>query len=107
MNRRRSDNPTFLTLPAPARAYVAAVVAGGAACLVAAALDVSLQHAGLFAVLLGLALATSAAKIELPLGRRSQSNLSLSHAVTSQQAGAERAVLSAPGGPALTKSTHK
>ena len=81
MNRRRSDNPTFLTLPAPARAYVAAVVAGGAACLVAAALDVSLQHAGLFAVLLGLALATSAAKIELPLGRRSQSNLSLSHAV--------------------------
>ena len=54
MNRRRSDNPTFLTLPAPARAYVAAVVAGGAACLVAAALDVSLQHAGLFAVLLGL-----------------------------------------------------
>ena len=81
MNRRRSDNPTFLTLPAPARAYVAAVVAGGAACLVAAALHVSVEHAGLFAVLLGLALATSAAKIELPLGRRSPSNLSLSHAV--------------------------
>jgi diguanylate cyclase (GGDEF)-like protein/putative nucleotidyltransferase with HDIG domain len=81
MNRRRSDNPTFLTLPSPARAYVVAVVAGGAACLVAAALHVSLQHAGLFAVLLGLALATSAAKIELPLGRRSPSNLSLSHAV--------------------------
>ena len=81
MNRRRSDTPTFLTLPAAARAYVAAVVAGGAACLVAAALHVSLEHAGLFAVLFGLALATSAAKIELPLGRRSPSNLSLSHAV--------------------------
>src|SRR5688500_20400152 len=35
---------------------------------------------GLFAVLMGLAVATSAAKIELPLGR-SESNLSLSHAV--------------------------
>ena len=34
----------------------------------------------LFAVLLGLAILTSAAKIDLPLGR-SQSNLSLSHAV--------------------------
>ena len=81
MNRRRRDNPTFLTLPAPAQAYVAAVVAAGAACLVAAALHVSLQHAGLFVVLLGLALATSSAKIELPLGRRSPSNLSLSHAI--------------------------
>ena len=81
MNRRRGDNPTFLTLPAPAQAYVAAVVAAGAACLVAAALHVSLQHAGLFVVLLGLALATSSAKIELPLGRRSPSNLSLSHAI--------------------------
>ena len=81
MNRRRGDNPTFLKLPAPAQAYVAAVVAGGAACLVAAALHVSLQHAGLFVVLLGLALATSSAKIELPLGRKSPSNLSLSHAI--------------------------
>ena len=38
MKRRKSDNPTFLALPAPARAYVVAVVVAGAACLVAAAL---------------------------------------------------------------------
>jgi diguanylate cyclase (GGDEF)-like protein/putative nucleotidyltransferase with HDIG domain len=80
MNRRRSDHPTFLTLPCAARVYVAAVVAAGAASLVAAALHVNLEHAGLFAILAGLAVATSAAKIELPLGR-SHSNLSLSHAV--------------------------
>jgi diguanylate cyclase (GGDEF)-like protein/putative nucleotidyltransferase with HDIG domain len=80
MRRRKSDNPTFLTQPVPARAYVAAVVAAGAVCLVAAALQLRLDHAGLFVTLLALAIATSAAKIELPLGR-SQSNLSLSHAV--------------------------
>jgi diguanylate cyclase (GGDEF)-like protein/putative nucleotidyltransferase with HDIG domain len=80
MRRRKTDNPTFLTLPAPARAYVAAVVGAGAGCLIAAALQLRLEHVGLFAMLLGLAIATSAAKIELPLGR-SQSNLSLSHAV--------------------------
>ncbi|MEP6916056.1 MAG: HD domain-containing phosphohydrolase, partial [Acidobacteriota bacterium] len=39
-----------------------------------------LEQPTLFAVLLGLAVATSSAKIELPLGR-SQSNLSFSHAV--------------------------
>jgi diguanylate cyclase (GGDEF)-like protein/putative nucleotidyltransferase with HDIG domain len=60
--------------------YVAVVVAAGAGCLIAAALQLHLQHAGLFAILLGLAVVTSTAKIELPLGR-SQSNLSLSHAV--------------------------
>ena len=60
--------------------YVGAVVVAGAACLVAAAMQLRFEHAGLFAVLLALAMATSAAKIELPLGR-SQSNLSLSHAV--------------------------
>ena len=57
-----------------------AIVIAGAACLVYAAMQLRLENAGLFAVLVGLAVATSAAKIELPLGR-SQSNLSLSHAV--------------------------
>jgi diguanylate cyclase (GGDEF)-like protein/putative nucleotidyltransferase with HDIG domain len=80
MRRRKSDNPTFLTLPMPARAFVVAVVVAGAGCLVAAALHLRLEHPGLFAMLLALAVATSVAKVELPLGR-SQSNLSLSHAV--------------------------
>ena len=74
------DTPTFRSLPARARAYVAAVVAGGLFCLVAAATQLRMEQAGLFLVLLGLAIATSTAKIDLPLGR-SQSNLSLSHAV--------------------------
>jgi diguanylate cyclase (GGDEF)-like protein/putative nucleotidyltransferase with HDIG domain len=80
LRRRRSDGTTFLTLPVPARAYVVAVVVAGAGCLVAAALQLRLHHGGLFVMLLALAIATSTAKIELPLGR-SQSNLSLSHAV--------------------------
>jgi diguanylate cyclase (GGDEF)-like protein/putative nucleotidyltransferase with HDIG domain len=80
MRRRKSDNTDFVSLPAPALAYVVAVVIAGAGCLVAAALQLRLEHAGLFATLLGLAIATSAAKIQLPLGR-SQSNLSLSHVV--------------------------
>jgi len=80
MRRRKSDMPTFVALPAAARAYVAAVVAGGAGCVVAAALHLHLEQLGLFGMLMALAIATSAAKIELPLGR-SQSNLSLSHAV--------------------------
>ena len=81
MNALKSGMSTaFPSLPATARAYVVAVVVAGAGCLVAAALQLRLEHAGLFAMLLGLAIATSAAKIELPLGR-SQSNLSLSHAV--------------------------
>jgi diguanylate cyclase (GGDEF)-like protein/putative nucleotidyltransferase with HDIG domain len=80
MRTLKSAIPTFLTLPAAARAYVGAVVLAGAGCMVTAALHLRLEHPGLFAVLLALAIATSAAKIELPLGR-SQSNLSLSHAV--------------------------
>jgi diguanylate cyclase (GGDEF)-like protein/putative nucleotidyltransferase with HDIG domain len=81
MNALKSGTSnTFLSLPAPARAYVGAVVVAGAGCLAVAALHLHLEHPGLFAVLLGLAVATSTAKIELPLGR-SQSNLSLSHAV--------------------------
>ena len=80
MRRRKSDDPTFLALPAPARAYVATVVVAGAAGLVAAALQLRLDHTALFVMLLGLAVAASVTKIELPLGR-SQSNLSLSHVV--------------------------
>ena len=80
MRRRASDDLTFRGLPVPARAYVVAVIVAGAACLIVAGLRLRLEHAGLFVMLLVLAVAASAAKIELPLGR-SQSNLSLSHAV--------------------------
>jgi diguanylate cyclase (GGDEF)-like protein/putative nucleotidyltransferase with HDIG domain len=80
MRRKTTHSPTFLALPIPARAYVAAVVVGGIGCLVGAALRLRLEHPGFFFALLGLAVAASVAKIELPLGR-SQSNLSLSHAV--------------------------
>lgn len=77
---RTAVTPSFGTLPAKARIYVAAVVVAGAACLIYAAMHFQLDQAGLFAALMALAVATSAAKIELPLGR-SHSNLSLSHAV--------------------------
>jgi diguanylate cyclase (GGDEF)-like protein len=71
-----------MELPPVARGYVAAVVAAGVLCLVTAMLDVRLNvdNVLLFVTLLTAGVATSAAKIELPLGR-SQSNLSLSHAV--------------------------
>ena len=82
MKRRNSDRSTFGGLPPVARGYVAAVVAAGVLCLVAAMLRVrlNLENILLFVTLLISGVATSAAKIELPLGR-SQSNLSLSHAV--------------------------
>jgi len=80
LGRRKSDLPTFRALPAMAQAYVAAVAVAGAACVIAAAVHLRLDHAGLFAMLMALAMVTSAVKIDLPLGR-SQSNLSLSHAV--------------------------
>ena len=80
MRALKADTPTFLALPPTARAYVGAVVIAGTGCLIAAATQLRLEHAALFAVLLSLAVAISAKKIELPLGR-SQSNLSLSHAV--------------------------
>jgi diguanylate cyclase (GGDEF)-like protein/putative nucleotidyltransferase with HDIG domain len=60
--------------------YVALVILLGVASLALAAAQLRLERALLFGGLLALAVATSAAKIELPLGR-SQSNLSLSHAV--------------------------
>ena len=67
-------------MPPVARLYVAAVVAIGAVCLTMAALHLRIDAPLLFVMLLTLGVITSAAKIELPLGR-SQSNLSLSHAV--------------------------
>lgn len=78
--RRKSDQAAFASLPLPARSYVVAVVIAGAACLVGAALDLPSAQPALFFMLLTVAVITSTAKIELPLGR-SQSNLSLSHAV--------------------------
>jgi len=80
MSPQPEEAPRFLSLPVAARLFVAVVVLAGAACLVASATALRFEHGVLFAVLLGLAILTSAAKIDLPLGR-SQSNLSLSHAV--------------------------
>ncbi len=75
MKALKADLPTFASLRDRARVYVVAVVVAGAACLIAAAGQMRLEdHAGLFAVLLVLAVAISAMKIELPLGR-SHSNL--------------------------------
>ena len=70
----------FVLLPVAARVYVVLVVLAGVAALMAASLGVRVDHPGLFSLLLVLAVVTSTAKIELPLGR-SQSNLSLSHAI--------------------------
>jgi diguanylate cyclase (GGDEF)-like protein/putative nucleotidyltransferase with HDIG domain len=74
------NGQTFRKLPLGARVYVALVVLTGAAALIVSAMALHFEHMVLFVVLLGLAVLTSAAKIDLPLGR-SQSNLSLSHAV--------------------------
>ena len=78
MNRYQTNR--FSSLPAVARAYVALVMVAGTVGLVLAAWRVRLDHPGLFAMLLVLAVVTATAKIELPLGR-SPSNLSLSHVV--------------------------
>jgi diguanylate cyclase (GGDEF)-like protein/putative nucleotidyltransferase with HDIG domain len=72
--------PTFASLPSTAKVYVSAVVISGAACLMAAAGALGFAQPWLFLALLALGILTSAAKIELPLGR-SQSSLSLSHAI--------------------------
>ena len=79
--RRKSDRATFVSLPVTARVYVVAVVAAGAACLADAVLGLPPENVGLFLLLMALGIASSAAKIDLPLGR-SKSNLSLSQAVT-------------------------
>ena len=78
--RRKSDSPRFLGLPRVARVFVAVVIAAGATCLIDAAFQLRLDNVLLLFVLVATGVATSSAKIELPLGR-SHSNLSLSHAV--------------------------
>jgi diguanylate cyclase (GGDEF)-like protein/putative nucleotidyltransferase with HDIG domain len=75
-----SATSTFSSLPAKARGYVTAVVIAGAVALALALTHLTLDRPILFAVLMALDVMTSAAKIDLPLGR-SQSNLSFSHAV--------------------------
>src|SRR5215510_10209086 len=80
MSQATAGTPTFKALPAIARVYVASVVCAGALCLLNAATRLELDHAGMFVLLLALGVAASAVKIDLPLGR-SQSNLSLSHAI--------------------------
>jgi diguanylate cyclase (GGDEF)-like protein/putative nucleotidyltransferase with HDIG domain len=72
---------TFRDLPLAARLYVTFVVIAGAGCLVAASMTTEFAHPWMFAVLLATAIVTSAVKIQLPLGRLTKSNLSLSHAV--------------------------
>jgi diguanylate cyclase (GGDEF)-like protein/putative nucleotidyltransferase with HDIG domain len=79
--RPDSQPPSLRSLPLQARVYVVAIIALGATSLIAAIALARPEQPWLFAMLLALAVTTSAAKIELPLGRRSQSNLSLSHAV--------------------------
>jgi len=59
---------------------VCTVVIAGALCLLDSATRLQFDRAGLFALLAALGIAFSAIKIDLPLGR-SQSNLSLSHAI--------------------------
>jgi putative nucleotidyltransferase with HDIG domain len=79
-NRVAAGLPTFAGLPPAARAYVGVVAGSGALCLLDSASRLQLDNAGLLALLLVLGIATSAIKIELPLGH-SHSNLSLSHAI--------------------------
>lgn len=78
--RRQSDRSTFMSIPVVARTYVVAIVVAGAGCLADAARGLPPENPGLFAMLLALAIVTSTAKIELPIGR-GRSTLSLSHAV--------------------------
>jgi diguanylate cyclase (GGDEF)-like protein len=70
----------FRELPGAARIYVATVCVLGFLTLAVSVTRLTLSDPLLFVVLGALAIATSAAKIELPLGR-SDSNLSLSQAV--------------------------
>jgi diguanylate cyclase (GGDEF)-like protein/putative nucleotidyltransferase with HDIG domain len=78
--RRRSDRTTFLSLPAGAQVYVVSVTLLGAAALAMSIANLDTDRWLLLAGLLALTVATSAVKLELPLGRGA-SNLSLAHAV--------------------------
>ncbi|MFL6280722.1 MAG: diguanylate cyclase [Vicinamibacterales bacterium] len=80
MTTHKGGTPRFAGLPTAARAYVSAVVLAGVLCLIDSATNLQFDRAGLFALLAALGIATSAIKIDLPLGR-SHSNLSLSHAI--------------------------
>ena len=80
MTARKATPTEFAGLPPAARGYVWAVVVAGALCLIDATARLQFDQAGLFALLAALGVATSAIKIDLPLGR-SQSNLSLSHTI--------------------------
>ncbi len=80
MTAREPGTPEFAALPRAARAYVWAVAVAGGLCLIDSTARLHLDQAGLFALLTALGVATSAIKIDLPLGR-SQSNLSLSHTI--------------------------
>ena len=80
MNADAHDSSRFTSLPPAARTYVVLITLAGVAALAAEALNVRLDHPGLFSLLLALAIVTSTVKVVLPLGR-SQSNLSLSHAI--------------------------
>ncbi|HJU43218.1 MAG TPA: HD domain-containing phosphohydrolase [Vicinamibacterales bacterium] len=80
VTRRRSDRTTFLSLPMVAQFYVAGVTLLGLAALAVSVARLGTDRWLLFAGLLALTVATSAVKIELPLGRGA-SNLSLAHAV--------------------------
>jgi diguanylate cyclase (GGDEF)-like protein/putative nucleotidyltransferase with HDIG domain len=80
MNAEPHDPNRMTSLPPAARAYVVFITLAGVAALAAAALNVRLDHPGLFSLLLALAIGTSTVKVVLPLGR-SHSNLSLSHAI--------------------------
>jgi diguanylate cyclase (GGDEF)-like protein/putative nucleotidyltransferase with HDIG domain len=80
MSAAPQDIPSLRSLPRAAGIYVAAMVVAGVVALLFAALNLRIEQPELFAVLLMLAVGTSAAQIELPIGR-GHSNLSLSHAI--------------------------
>ena len=78
--RRKSDRTSFLALPLIAQFYVVIVTALGGVALAISLARLDTDRWLLFGGLLALTVATSAVKIELPLGRGA-SNLSLAHAV--------------------------
>lgn len=77
---RKSDRTAFPGLPPVAQLYVVLVTLLGAISLTLSIRDFRGDQLPLFLFLMALTVVTSAAKIELPLGR-GQSNLSLAHAV--------------------------
>ena len=78
--RRKTDRTAFLSLPLVAQFYVVGVTLLGSAAIAMSIASLDTDRWLLLAGLLALTVATSAVKIELPLGRGA-SNLSLAHAV--------------------------